>query len=275
MNDYVHKIDDGEFKRIQRFLYWVAGVTLAFVLLVIIAVVTADRWLLMISHESERQFVEPYVDFVHEKFLDESDEELQIYLQDLATRLAGEMDLDADLKVNYTLLNEGSVNAFATLGGHIYVSENLIRAVENESSLAMVVAHELAHVKHRDPLVSSGRGMLIGMAVAALAGNGDPSTVANLASEMTIYRYSREQEERADLLALEMLNASYGHVGGATKLFEVLEDSDENIDAAEFLSTHPNLDRRIEYLNRTTQEKGWAALPPSPYPERIAELVSY
>ncbi len=275
MNDYVHQVSKNESKQIQQFLYWVAGVTLAFVILVVVAVVTADRWLLLISNDSEREFIAPYAEYINDNWLDDSEQELQLYVETLAKDLASKMNIDADLKIDYKLLNDGPVNAFATLGGYVFVSENMMRAVETESGLAMVLAHEIAHVKQRDPLVSSGRGMLIGMAIAALSGSGDPSTVANLASEMTVFTYSRAQEERADLLALEALNRHYGHVAGATQLFDVLKElqGDAAAESLEILSTHPRLDRRIEYLHQKTAEKGWATLEPQPYPEHIADLV--
>ena len=57
-----------------------------------------------------------------------------------------------------------TVNAFATLGGHVVIYRGLLEKLPNENVVAMVVAHEIAHIKHRDPVAALGRGVAITLA---------------------------------------------------------------------------------------------------------------
>jgi predicted Zn-dependent protease len=53
-----------------------------------------------------------------------------------------------DLYAGYhvLILDSPEINAFATPGGHIFITRALIQAVESEDALAAVIAHEMAHI---------------------------------------------------------------------------------------------------------------------------------
>ena len=73
MSDYVHEISNEEAERIRRFGYQVAIGTALFVLLIVVAIVTAPHWVKLVSHKAEREFVEPYVGWANKHLLDSSD----------------------------------------------------------------------------------------------------------------------------------------------------------------------------------------------------------
>jgi predicted Zn-dependent protease len=50
---------------------------------------------------------------------------------------------------NFQVVNDTIVNAFATPGGYIYIYTGLMKFLDNEASLAGVVAHEIAHAEKR------------------------------------------------------------------------------------------------------------------------------
>ena len=272
MRQYRHEISTDESRRIQRFLYIVAAGTTAFALVLLIAFLTADRWLLLISHESERRFVDRYVIVVKNRFLEPGDPVLQRYVEDLTRRIAAHMYPPHDLNIRVHVV-KGPPNAVATLGGHIFVLEGLLRILDSENSLAMVLAHELAHCINRDPLRSVGRGLLLDIALSSAGGGGLAG------SQLLMRRYSREQEAAADRDALLALNAYYGHIGGATRLFEVLRATGrESLPEArgavqEVLSTHPAIDRRIEAIRVTAAENGWPVHETRPYPEEVGAAL--
>lgn len=272
MTRYRHEIGTDESRRIQRFLYVVAAGTTAFALILLVAFLTADRWLLLISHESERRFVDRYVMLAKNQFLEPGDPVLQRYVEDLTRRIAARMHPPDDLNIRVHVV-KGPPNAAATLGGHIFVLEGLLRTLDSENSLAMVLAHELAHCINRDPLRSVGRGLLLDIALSSAGGGGLAG------SQLLMRRYSREQEAAADRDALLALNAHYGHVGGATRLFEVLRPVDPKSrpeargPMREVLSTHPAIDRRIEAIRASAAENGWPARGTRPYPEEVAAAL--
>ncbi len=273
MTEYRHEITAEESSRIQRFLYIAAAGTAAFGLLLLIAFLTLDRWVLFISHEAERRFVDRYIWLAKEKILEPGDPALQDYVENLAQEIADQMDLPNGIRIRLHVIKGSMPNAFATLGGHIFVLEGLIRTLDSENALAMVLAHEMAHCVSRDPLRSAGRGMLLEIAVSSVGGS-NLRSLAMAEEQMVLNAYSREMEQAADKHALILLQAQFGHVGGATRLFEFVRDSGLAGDVPEILSTHPAITQRIGTIKALADENGWRGGPATPYPEDVRAALS-
>ena len=240
-------------------------------LLVLIAFLTAERWLLLISHDGERRFVDRYVTLVKSQFLTSSDAVLQRYVEDLTLQLAQHMNPPEGLSIRVHVV-KGPPNAAATLGGHIFVLEGLLHMLDNENSLAMVLAHELAHCINRDPLRSVGRGLLLEI---LLSSNSNAGLAGN---QLLMRRYSREQERAADRDALQALQAEYGHVGGASGLFEALQafrggSAKSGPGRTELFSTRPAIGERIEAIEAAVGREGWSELPTRPYPDEVRAIL--
>jgi predicted Zn-dependent protease len=215
------------------------------------------------------------VRWVDEYLLDDAEPELQAYVERLGADVAREMDVPADLQLRFYVVDGDMENAFTTLGGHIFIIDELLVIVGNENSLAMVMAHEIAHAINRDPLTGAGRGILFQVLLSALSGGGmDASTSASLGAEMTLNAYSRTQEEAADSMAVEALARRYGHVGGVTRFFEELDETTDADNVPTMLSSHPHLDDRIEAIKKQVQREGWVSGDVSPYPANIEALLS-
>jgi len=276
MNDYVHEVSSEESARIQRFAYGVAIGTAVFVALVILAIVTAQYWVKLISHEGERQFISPHINWVNKHLLDQGDPALQAYVDRLGREIAAGMDLPADLRLDFFVIEGSTVNAFTTLGGYIFVFDGLVQELDDENSLAMVLAHEIAHAGNRDPLSSASRGILLQIMISSLSGSGgiDPARTSELGSDIMLSAYSREQEEEADQLAVAALQRQYGHVGGATRLFEALQTYYGDDEVPEILSSHPDMDDRIAAITAFASEQGWGSETTSPYPSDVQSALN-
>lgn len=178
-------------------------------------------------------------------------------LQDLADQLAVKMALPAGMRphLHYSLRDEP--NAFAGLGGHVAVTRGLYRLMPSENALAMVLAHEIAHLRARDPIAAVGGGSSLLLVTALLTGNANPlgGAVAGLVQR----GYSRRAEARADDAAVAALRQLYGHAGGAAAVFEALRDAHAGRGGAlpGWLSTHPLDDERIARLRAAAA--GWDA----------------
>ncbi|MGE0383224.1 MAG: M48 family metallopeptidase [Gammaproteobacteria bacterium] len=185
------------------------------------------------------------------------------YLQRLADRLCATSPLPPGMRITMHYVDADVVNAMATVGGHVMVYRGLMQDVPSENALAMVVAHEIAHVRHRDPIVALGRGVVIGLGLAAISGATGSDVAGDVlgrAGLMTALSFNRAQERDADREALSMLVAAYGHAGGATAFFErMLERADtpgaEAVPA--FMSSHPLTRERIASLRALAAERGW------------------
>jgi len=196
--------------------------------------------------------------------LDDIDDESPVrpYLQGLAERLAVAEDLPQDMSVRLHYIDDDTVNAFATLGGNILVFRGLLDIVPDENALAMVVAHEIAHIKYRHPLKGMGRAVVIGTALSMLssaAGNDIVNDVLGKAGLLTALKFSREQESQADNEALAAMQQLYGHVDGATEMFHLLQqqEPEHSLHQPEFFDSHPLTETRITTLRQRAEAQGW------------------
>ena len=185
-------------------------------------------------------------------------------LQPLAWRIAEAMDLPEDMTITVHYQDSEIVNAAATFGGHILLFRGLVSQLHSENALAMVMAHEIAHIKHRHPIRSLGRGAVVWLSLMAVVGveGGDfTSSVVTGAGALTLLTFSRGQEQEADREALAAVDELYGHTAGALDLYEVLlEHSSESVEKLPaFLSTHPLTPDRIRELKAIQIDLGWSA----------------
>lgn len=189
----------------------------------------------------------------------------EAYLRELATRLQTHMELPEDMSVTVHYSADETVNAYAMLGGHVVLFAGLVDRLPNENALAMVMAHEIAHVRLRHPIVAMSRGLTVSIALGSVFGLTDNAAIAQLVEWLGVtstLSFSRSQERDADKEAAAALIAEYGHLNGAAGLFQALREQSSDPDAArgfglpEFRATHPALAERIETLRRQTQALG-------------------
>ena len=174
----------------------------------------------------------------------------QQYLQTLADQLADKMALPSDMTITVHYSADKTVNAMATLGGNIMVFQGLIDVLPNENALAMVMAHEIAHIQHRHPIMALGRGFTVMLALSAMTGVGDGMMQQWVGSMgmLTLLSFSREQEAEADADALQALLRQYGHVDGASAFFEYAAGQ-SRLELTAMLSSHPGLEERIARIH--------------------------
>jgi len=192
--------------------------------------------------------------------------EPQATLQALAESLVGPQGLPGGvtLQVHYSPLPV--TNATATLGGNITLYRGLLEAIDSENALAMVLAHEIAHIRHRDPVRSLGRGMALAVvmsAVSAAAGSAMADRLLGSAGNLTVLSFSRAQEERADADALAAVALRYGHVAGADSFFRDMQrryaDAGKPDAVPVFLRTHPATGDRLQRMTLLAVERRWPA----------------
>lgn len=217
-----------------------------------------------ISFETEVSMIESFADKLPGigKDADPAAIAIQEKLQGLADRIAVVQELPEGMEITVHYSEDDVVNAFATLGGHIFIYKGLIDQLESENSLAMVVAHEIAHIKNRDPIRSLARAVGVSLAFAMVLGSsesGGSDELISSVSTLTSLDFSRSQETDADEIALASVMALYGHVQGSTDLFNVLlaMESEVGVTPPEFLSTHPVSTNRIHHLDELADQGGW------------------
>ena len=188
--------------------------------------------------------------------------EAEAALQALADRLAARMELPEGMAVRVHYLDSDQINAFATLGGRIFVLRGLVKRMPDENALAMVLAHEIAHLANRDPAAALGGGILLQLMLSAVLGEVPAGLQGVIAGEnaLVLKAFGRDAERLADRDALAAVAALYGHVGGAGRIFEVfLEEWDKaGGEGPALLSTHPLSRERIAAIEALAEAEGWS-----------------
>jgi len=161
---------------------------------------------------------------------------------------------------NFYIYKSSDPNAFAIPAGYIYISTGLITLAENESELAGVLSHEIAHVmaRHIAERIEKESKLNIATLAAILAGvflgGGQASGAVgafSIATAQTLsLKYSRENEEEADRLGINYLTkAGYDGSGMIGFLKKLKRHRLESFQVPPYLLTHPEVEKRIDYLD--------------------------
>jgi predicted Zn-dependent protease len=141
--------------------------------------------------------------------------------------------------------------------------------------LAALLAHEIAHVKHRHVAAGMGHGLAVVLLLSVVSPEGGAQAAQSLlsgAAQLALLGYSREAERQADADALAASLALYGHGGGVAALFKVLPQ-DESAKGAAWLRSHPETAERLALMQAVAAAKG-ATLQgaATPLPEALRSL---
>jgi predicted Zn-dependent protease len=187
-----------------------------------------------------------------------SDPEIEAYLNNIGARLAAESSASGRT-LTFFVVHDPTINAFALPGGYIGVHTGLIQAAENESELAGVLAHEIAHVsqEHLSRMIAqqdrSYLPTLAALAIAVLAARSNANVgEAAIASAQALsiqsqLNFTRENEREADRIGLDILTNAGFDPRGLSSFFTRLERANRLYDtnAPEYLRTHPLNSQRI------------------------------
>lgn len=250
-----------------------AGIGLAVVLTVILLTLLAERLVRFIPFEVELRLAENFQQ-LEPREADTRQQRIETYLQVLGDKLAVAQKLPESMPIKVHYVDMPDINAFATLGGHVVIFRGLLERLPNENALSMVLAHEIAHIKHRDPIVALGRGVTVGIAVMSLMGVGDGMISQQLVGNIgliTGLSFSRDQERQADAEALLTLQNYYGHVTAAEVIFELFISEQNGFKPPAFLSTHPLSAERLEAVKAfSSSTNSGQAVDVKPLPEWMA-----
>jgi predicted Zn-dependent protease len=176
------------------------------------------------------------------------DPELTDYINRIGQRLAQESyrPPTSNYKYTFQVVDDDSVNAFATLGGFVYIHTGLIKEAENEAELASVIGHEIAHIAERHA-INQMRRMALTNGLVTAAGV-DQSQIVGLGVEIALrLPHSRDAEYEADRVGLNMMTAAgYAQVG----MVDFMKKLARSPSMPTFLSTHPHTRDRINALEQ-------------------------
>lgn len=208
---------------------------------------------LVMSSAQERRLGREFMKSVRKALSVIDDPMLTDYLDGLGNRLVAASTTGAG-RYSFFFIENPTINAFAGPDGHIGVFSGLVLASENESELAAVLAHEIAHViqRHLVRLFEDQKRLSIPATAALIAAtvlgaqvDGDLGAAAAAGIQAaTLQRqinFTRENEKEADRIGIATLAAAGFDPYAMPSFFERLARASRSheINAPEYLRTHP------------------------------------
>jgi predicted Zn-dependent protease len=215
---------------------------------------------------------------VHQELLKQTrlveDRSINEYVNSVGQRLASASERH-NIPWRFYVVDDKAINAFATLGGRVYVHTGLLAATQSEAQLASVLGHEIGHIVGRHGLAnvkkSQKYGTLAGIATIAgailggQAGANLGGGLGNLIAGGYLMKHSRDAEREADYLGLYDLKEAGYNTGGMVQMFEILQEVSASSPNAfgSILASHPapseraaNTRREISQYLRGSDRKG-------------------
>jgi predicted Zn-dependent protease len=172
--------------------------------------------------------------------------EINRYINEIGQRLELQSKRP-DIPYTFQVIDDKGINAFATMGGFVYINRGLIASADNEAQLASVMAHEIGHIGARHA-IQQMRQTAIARGLATAAGL-NSNTLVNIGVELALQRpNSRKDEFQADQLGLETLMQTGYAPSAMVGFMEKLLKKGDSVPS--FLSTHPATSERITALQQ-------------------------
>ena len=165
-----------------------------------------------------------------------------------------------------TILNSPTVNAFAVTGGYLYVTRGLVALANDESELAAVLSHEIAHVTARHGIARAKKqeaAALAAKVATQVVGNPDVAQVTLASTKISLAQFSQTQELEADIIGIRNSgNAGYDPYAASrfltslSRFASFREARKDEIDGSDFLSSHPSTPDRIDRARKSARQFG-------------------
>lgn len=163
-------------------------------------------------------------------------------LEKLSQRLYPLDPKDNSFSIHISVVRDARVNAYATLGGIIFINSALLEQAESPEEIAGILAHEISHVSNRHILEGSIVHLLTIEGIKILI-SGSSSTSSDLARYFLNMNFTKKQEAQADKDGLARLEKSQISNQGFKDFFKRMKQST-------FLSDHPSNQARIEMAEK-------------------------
>jgi predicted Zn-dependent protease len=172
--------------------------------------------------------------------------------------------------------DDNTINAFCVPGGYVYVYTGLMKFIDDEATLAGIIAHEIAHAekRHSTRRVTGQIALQVGAAIAVELIVGENSEtwkkvvvplLANLLVTGIALYNSRDDEYEADEFSFKYLSSTEYYPGAIKEFFIKINEKKQQGGFDKFVtrlfSTHPLPPDRLEKMDQLIIKGRYA--PPS------------
>lgn len=202
----------------------------------------------------------------------------QVFAKDSQSQFTQINKIEDQLKVMLTQLKsfdpqkhtihvsaKSEINVYATIGGHIFINQGLLKKIEKPEQLIGVIAHEIVHIDQRHVVKNIFQS--VGLFVIFQAFLGDVSgliaVVVDQGGPLLNLSYSRDLETEADSQAVKVLIESQIDPRGLSEALSLIERENQKliaespgskilskIEKQNFLRSHPQTLDRIESMQK-------------------------
>lgn len=164
----------------------------------------------------------------------------------------------AGYKWQFNLVDDKNVNAWCMPGGKVVVYTGLLPVTQNETALAVVMGHEIAHAiaRHGNERMSQQLAAQVGAAAVSVAVSSETAATQDIfnqsygvTSGLGALAYSRKHESEADKLGLVFMAMAGYDPKEAVAFWERMAKASKGGGIA-ILSTHPSDEKRIEDIRK-------------------------
>ncbi|MEM9275693.1 MAG: M48 family metalloprotease, partial [Cyanobacteria bacterium P01_F01_bin.143] len=182
------------------------------------------------------------------------------YVNNIGQELAKLMGRD-EFTYEFNIVVDPTPNAFALPGGKIFIHTGMLNIIDSEAELAGVLSHEIAHsvLSHGykkiadSALTNTGVGIL-----SNLLGSNTGTSLLQVGEILLNQKFSRDKEKQADILGLRVLAAADYSADGLYNIMAKLEQLEDSSNFAQsLLSSHPDSENRMRYIEELIQNKGY------------------
>lgn len=225
--------------------------------------VTNRTQLILMSSQQELSLGEKSYDDFLKKNKKSTDTVQTKRVKQIGAKIASIVE-NVNFKWEFNLIENKQKNAFCLPGGKVVVYTGILEIVDNDSQLATVISHEIAHALARHGAERVSMGMVsqsiqvIGNEVVKSKYPQHQSTfnkVYGVASQYgVILPYSRLHEHEADEIGIELMYKAGYDINEAPKFWENMSKNTKAQKSA-FFSTHPSTKERISNIKKIISRK--------------------
>jgi predicted Zn-dependent protease len=200
-------------------------------------------------------------------------ERLTAYVNSLGQALALASDRPYTFAgYRFAVLDNEEVNALSCPGGIIFITRGMLKKARNEDELAAILAHEVAHVNHRDGLAAIQKSRwveavsILGSEAARKVGGAElthlvslfQGSVDDVTKTLLVNGYGREQEGQADLSALTFLQRLGYNPYALTDYLDRMAGEQTGGSKQGIFATHPGMNQRLAAAKSAMTQNQWS-----------------